>query len=142
MSATYEQAADDMLAVFRDAWAPTGWPVDYPNIKPDTTIPPDTPIPWARVNIVHGSGGQTALAGADGSRRFDRGGVLIAQIFVPTGEGAARSQQLQKLVSDAYEGQATPRHIWFRNVRVNEVGPSDGWWQVNVIAEFTYDEIK
>jgi len=41
----------------------------------------------------------------------------------------------------AFEGVATPRDVLFRAVSVNEVGRSGGWRQVNVAAEFEYDEI-
>ena len=70
---------------------------------------------------------------------------MIVQIFVPLslGEGLLLDSKLAIIARDAYEGQRTVSDIWFRNVRINEVGSSsDAWFQTNVLAEFFYEELK
>jgi len=63
-------------------------------------------------------------------------------VHVPRGRGFALADQLSKIAADAYEGQASPGGVWFRDVRVNEVPGQAGWYQVNVLVEFSYDEQK
>ena len=139
MSATHEQANDDILTLFKAAWDATGLPVLFENIAAE--LPPITTA-HAKVFLRHGPGRQASLSGALGTQRFDREGIVTVQIFIPTGEGLSEGYRLGKIAADAFEGQATPRQVWFRNVRVNEIGPSGGWYQFNALAEFTYDEIK
>lgn len=139
MTATYQQAKDEILGQFKTAWDATGHEARYENTAGD---PPTTVAPWARVSLRHFGGEQASLAGDSGTRRWERTGIVTVQIFVPTGEGLSEAYDLAKIVADAYEGQATASQVWFRNVRVNEVGPDGSWFQVNVIAEFIYDEVK
>jgi hypothetical protein len=60
------------------------------------------------------------------------------------GTGVTLAKRLGKIAVNAFEGKvAGPADdIWFRNVRMNEAGPPDKWFQVNVVAEFLYDTIK
>lgn len=139
MTATYEESYDDILTVFKTAWDTTGFTAQYENLK---FRKPTDETPWARVVIRHATGQQDSLSGGGSGTLFNRTGVMIASIFVPAGEGLQRAMQLAKIVANAYEGTTTPRQVWFRNVRTNEVGPSDGWFQVNVLVDFTYDEVK
>lgn len=144
MTATFEQAYDDTLDIFKAAWDTTGFVVDYENVAPEdgVDIPPKTPTPWARASLRHATGGQTSLSGGLGKRTYTRTGVFIVQIFVPLGENLSEAQQLAKVVVDAFDGKASPRAVWYRNVRVNEIGSDGDWFQVNVLVDFTYDEIK
>ncbi len=144
MTATFEEAVDDILTMFKDAWDTTGFGVIYENVvaAEGSTVPPTSTDPWARVMVRHVTGNQSSLSGGLGTQRYTRTGVLIVQIFVPVGEGLSQALQLGKIVADAYEGKASPLQVWFRNVRVNEVGPDGDWYQVNTIANFTYDEVK
>lgn len=139
MSATFAEANDSILKLFKDAWDLTTWSVDYENVSGELPTGTD---PWARVTLRHFGGRNSSLAGALGTQRFDRSGTLAVQIFVPTGEGLSEAFALAKIVADAYEGQSTTNGVWFRNVRVNEIGPDGDWFQVNVLVDFTYDEIK
>lgn len=139
MSATFEIANGEILTLFKTAWDTTGHIALYENIAGD---PPSTPIPWARISLRHRTGGQTAISGADGKRRYDREGVVTVQIFIPNGKGLSQGYSLGKIVVDAFEGKATPSQIWFRDVINKEIGPDGEWFQFNVTAEFMYDEIK
>lgn len=139
MTATFEQAVDEIFTVFKDAWDTTGFVALYPNTNQQ---PPTGTTPWARASLVHTTGGQATLANHNGQRRYERVGIFTAQIFVPIGEGLSRGNALAKIVADAYEGTATPSQIWFRDVRKTEVGPDGSWYQINVTASFTYDEVK
>lgn len=105
---------------------------------------PSNEYPFARATVLHGSAGQSTL-NTPLSIRWKRNGVVIIQCFGPlsSARGLAIAEALATVAKDAYEGQASVGGIWFRNCRVNEVGPTaDGWYQVNAIADFTYDEVK
>ena len=139
MSATLAEANDAILALFKTAWDTTGFTAVYENVKAD--IPTGT-APWSRITLRHAIGGLGALTGALGTSRYDREGFLIVQIFVPLGEGLSEGYSLGKVVLDAFEGQTTTNGVWFRNSRINEVGPDGEWYQFNVTIDFSYDEIK
>lgn len=147
------EARSEMLQLFWDTWEPgimAEFPTDFqavldhtawPDVPPQAPIPPQTATPWARVSIAHASGGQDSLRGAAGRSRFERQGVLTVQCFAPVGESATRVYNMAQIAMNAFDGKATPGGVWFRNARPNEA-INDGWKQVNVLAEFLYDEIK
>ena len=139
MTATFQEANDEVLAVFKAAWDTTGFIAVYENVRGDK---PTTTAPWARASLRNVTGRQATLANHDGVRRWRRDGILTIQIFVPLGEGLQEGYSLSKVVTDALEGTSTPSAVWFRNVSVNEIGPDGEWFQFNVLAEFTYDEVK
>ena len=141
-SATFNEANNEILAAFKAAWDTTGFVVAYENVKSQDTVPPSGSAPWARVTLRHTFGDQASLASVGGVRRWRRDGLVTVQIFIPLGEGLSEGYSLAKTVVDAFEGTATASSVWFRNVRVNEVGSDGEWYQVNVLADFTYDEVK
>mgnify|MGYP000046911348 CR=1 FL=1 len=136
---TFEQAHDEILGMFKTAWDTTGYKASYTNVTPDF---PDDPEPWARPKVKHHAGGSGSLTGASGSRRYERPGLLIVQIFVPKGEGLSEAYSLGKVIADAYEGQSSASGAWFRNIRPDEVGEDGDFEQLNMLIDFTYDEVK
>lgn len=139
MPATYSEAIDQMSAVFKAAMDPTTYPVVWDDTPGDT---PKTRTPWARHTIRHETGRQASLLGDLGKTRWERGGTIFLQLFDAPGAGMSRLRPLVSLVQAAYEGRATSGGIWFRNTRVNEIGVREGWRQINVLVDFTYDEVK
>lgn len=139
MSATFEQARDEMFALLRTALLASAISsrVGWPTVANDA-LPPSTQVPWARVQLFHGPGGQVGFG--DGLRKYERTGTLITQVFSP--RGLNTGYQLAKIVADALEGKATPRGVWFRNVRIAEAGADGNFDQINVIADFEYTEVK
>lgn len=140
MTASYGTAVDDILTVFKTAWDTTGYVALYENIG--GTLPSGNSDPWARLTVRHNAGNLVSLTGGLSTQRYVREGTLFVQIFVPSGESLSEAYSLAELVSTAYEGETTPNGVWFKNVRVNEVGPDGHWFQVNLLIDFTYDEIK
>lgn len=147
---TEEQARDEMFDMLDAEWttkagAVTGgaapliiWQGEEPETPPSREAGP-----YARATVRHFTGGQATL-GSVGSRRFNREGAIFVQCFAPLGIGnpLTIAERLGRIARDAFEGRSSPGGIWFRNPRLNEVGPADGWFQVNVVAPFTYDEVK
>lgn len=143
MSATYEEAIDQMSALFKDAWNPS-YPVDWPNIKFDRPAPSnDTSSTfWARFRIMHAAGGQGSLQNSVGARMYDRTGNIIIQVFGPIGVGTKPIVSLAKVAAGAYEGTTTLGGIWFKRQRVQEMGPEDAWYRVDAKVDFEYVEVK
>ncbi len=109
---------------------------DRPGDKPGTSTP------WARVSIRHNQGDQEALSNPIGQNLFFRDGLLTVQIFTPMGAGLHSADTLAKVIADALEGRSTPGGVWFRRVRIKEIGPDGAFFQLNVIGEFEYSEAK
>lgn len=149
MSVTYSEGLNVARRLFWNAWRARTPGVNggkvpevrWPGVTKDTS--PPTTEAWARFTIRHGRDGQRTL-GSTGNRRFGRSGIITIQVFTPlvAGGGLSLAENLAIIARDAYEGVGTPEGVWFRNVRITEVGDEGAWHQDNVIAEFEYDEIK
>lgn len=145
-----EAARDAVNGAFYSHWleaaaaaAGTGSPpkVEFSGLQEDQRLSEGNE-PWARVTIKWASGQGHTLAPV-GSRRFDRRGTVTVQVFTPVGKrGLLLSDRLVKVAQDAFEANAPASGPWFRNVRSQDIGPDDAWYQVNVVAEFTFDEVK
>lgn len=145
MTATRTQARDEILGVFKTAWDADVTSASVQVIYPDNPDqPPNDNSPFTRLNIIHSpEGNQVTLQNEIGSRRFRRFGICISQVFTVRGDGLNLSDQLSTIARNAFEGVVTsPGGVIFRNVNAIEVGPSGIWFQVNVIANFEYDEVK
>lgn len=139
MTASYVEARNAIFKLIKNAWSPTGYKMIWPD-KPDV-IPTDR-VPWARTTLQHITGAQSTLARFDGKSRFKREGIIAVQIFTPSGEGLSRSYELGNIITNAFEGVSTLNDVWFRNTRINEIGPESNWYQLNVLSDFIYDELK
>jgi len=136
-------ARDTVLGQFKTAWdadpESSLIPVYYWDQKRNR--PADDLEPFVRINMVHATGFQASLARDTGTIIYGREGIIQIQIFTPLGKGLTQADSLAKVAADAFEGQNNG-DIWFRNVRINEIGPDGDRFQTNVLIDFTYDEIK
>lgn len=135
---TFEEATDQILDIFKTAWDPTGYKAFYDDVRDQRETDKS---PWAAVMVRHAAGRQNNLGGI-GNRSFLRLGVLIITINTPSASGLSAGYQLAKVVADAYEGASSPNGVWFRNVRLNELGRDGSFYQMNVLADFEYHETK
>lgn len=135
MTATYAEATDAINTVFKTVWDPRA--VVWDEVGGDV---PATDVIWARTQLRHLSGSQATLADSTGQTRYDRAGVFTAQIFSPAGDGAAAAVAAAQEVVDAYVQNSGT--IWYRNVQLREVGKSGPFFQVNVLVNFEYQDIK
>jgi hypothetical protein len=136
---TYFEARREILVLFKAAWDPTGHAAIFQDTKDDKPV---GVAPYAKVFINHFDGGQGSLTGSDGTSVFDRVGTLLVQIFTPPGDGLSLAYALGKILSDAYEGKATPGGVWFRNAQIKEIGADGAYQQLNFLVDFEYTEIK
>ena len=138
MNLTFAQANDDILALLKAAWDPTGHEMFYDDIREQRET---DQTPWAQVVVRHAAGQQDTLGGV-GNRSFLRLGVVIVTINTPSGSGLSTAYALAKVVADAYEGVSSPNGVWFRNVRINELGRDGAFYRTNVLIDFEYSEMK
>lgn len=135
---TADQARDEMLAVFKAAWDATAAAsnVGYP----DKPFNPPSNAAWARVSLRHANGRQSSLAGAMGTKRYTQTGTLWMQVFAPVGDGMVTAYGLAQAVANAY--RTARGTVWYRNTRMQEVGSSGAFEQINVLTDFTYDDTR
>jgi hypothetical protein len=148
--AGYIAAVDQVQSLLKTAWdanAATAIGTAYvPELRWEMTDsaeePSNTERPWARCTIRHSTADQRTF-GEPGGRRFRQFGIVMIQLFAPwrSGRGSNLTQLLAQIVKDAYEGAAT-QDVTFRSVRFNEVGRSGPWYQINVIADLEWDELR
>lgn len=151
MTTNYSGATDQINQVFFDAWtANAAAVIGYvPEVRWQDVTEPDTPDGskyWARVSIQTIDEPQTTFAvGVSGpdKRRYTAYGLVFVQLFGPKSDvtSSEKIKQLAEIAKNAYRGKATSGKVWFRNVRINELGPEELFIRRNVVAEFEYDEI-
>lgn len=143
MTATVQQATDDMFGAVKAPLVSAFPDVVRKYDGIDDHEPPDANVSWVYASVRHAAGSQGSLAGADGSRRWNRQGTLIVQCFVPlhlTGRDGAMA--IAAALQNSIQRLHTPHGVWFTNATLREVGVSDAWYQVNFSATFSYDDIN
>lgn len=135
---TSQEAKDAMLAIFKAAWDLTGYPAKYEYVPGEK---PTTQTPWARVNVRHYVGRQSSLGGGNGSIRYTETGTITVQVFAPVGDGSKACYAAAQIVKNAFRDARHPS-VWFTSVRMTEVGADGAFDQINVLATFSYDDVR
>ena len=135
--ATQMGAVDEMLTLVKTTWDAHsgGAPLYYDNQDADR---PDNPATFGRASVRHFSGGQISL-GQQSLKR--RSGALFVQVFVPQGSGQYEIRNLSDQLMFALE-EANTSLVRLRNVQINELGSDGTYFQVNVVADFSYDRVS
>ena len=151
MATTLELATNQILARFTEQWD-----ADTPAILGGSPLVPAQILyeltnfegrpedekrtdPWCRVTIKHVSGGQATLRGS--GALFQHNGIVIVQVFASARDntGSTVATRLAMVASKAFEGRRTP-NVWFKSVRYEEIGREGTWYQINVSADFEWNE--
>lgn len=87
---------------------------------------------------------QASLANDNGARRWENAGTLWIQCFGTdaSAEGLEIAENIATIAMNAYQGKSTENCAWFRNVRAVNLGSSGGWYQINVLVDYEYDEVR
>lgn len=133
-------ARDELTGLVRTALEAEGVVMRYEDRENDP--PKTTTVNWARVTVRHNVRSQGSLSNEQGKRRFTSVGTLTTQIFAISGTGLSSADELSMVLLEALDGKRTASGVWLRNARMNEVGPSGHWFQVNVLADFMYDTLR
>lgn len=99
---------------------------------------------YAEIYMRSALGSQASLANHNGIRRWEDAGTLWIMCFGSDskGEGLEISELLATIAAEVYQGKATENYAWFRNVRKVNVGSSGGWYHINVLIDYEYDEVR
>ncbi len=145
-------AEDSIKAQFNAAWKALS-PAVVASTSPvrvewdglDDGTKRDATKPYAAFFLKHLDAGQATFGARSGGRRFSRSGLITVQVFEPllNRTGLSIVGKLAIIARDAFEGQSTADGIWFQNTKIKTIGnDGKGWYQVNVLATFTFDELK
>lgn len=96
---------------------------------------------WTRLAMIHQTGNQETLQEV-GFRRFLREGIISVQLFFPLNDGLRNTDALIATARAIFEGRTLAGPIWCTDANVFEIGPSDGWFQVNIDTNFAYEEVR
>lgn len=92
---------------------------------------------WVRVNILNPDNRQISL----GSNPYFRYlGLLIFQIFIKPNTGSGRAMEIADQITTLFRGQ-TISGMTFKPPVIDPVGESGGWYQINVSAHFSREEV-
>lgn len=90
------------------------------------------------IQVLHADGKISAL----GTKMHRMSGLMVGTLYVENGRGRVRTAgKLSDSVLNFFQTENVAG-VTFRNSRLNEVGPSGRWWQVNVLADFQYDIVR
>lgn len=147
MTATVIDAKRDMFGILQQVVQGLGLPATSIRWEEVAPAAGQEPMPtegiWFRPAVRHAFGGQASLAGGRGKKKkWRREGTLWVQIFAPMGSGSVGADRAAQAVLDGYEGAATDHCVWFRNCRLNELGQNGAYYQINVLIDFQYDQVK
>lgn len=131
------EARDILFQVANKAINECGYPVEWP----DVSGKPKTNGTWLRVVLRHADGRQVSLSDEIGQRRWQNTGVLFLQVFSPVGTAIVSGYDVAHALMNAYR---TFQHsiLWVTNPRMNEVGNSGAYEQINVSIDFNYDDVR
>ena len=135
--ATQMGAVDEMLSLVKTTWEANtdGAPLYYDNQDAER---PRVPATFGRAVVRHFDGGQISLGDQSLKRRY---GALFVQIFVPQGSGQVEIRELSDQMMFALE-DARPSNVRLTDVQINELGADGTYFQVNVVANFSYDRVS
>lgn len=148
MITTHEQAFNEINTILKDAWEAdiltTGIEIVWGNVAPDrqgTTDVDGNPIPYLRVETIHETSRTASLKGPVGTKR-EYQGTLLALLHIQADKGAIHALPLISVVDDAFNGTKSPGGVWFRQPKINPIGPQGTWYVMAATVIFIYDLIR
>lgn len=147
MTATLEQARDDLLGMVQTFWdgeatAPAKLLFEEKGgSRPIERDANNNVLPWARANVRHSYGFQSALSNSGGRHRYTELGMLTIELWFPAGKGHREMDPFAQLLVNDLRGTRTENGVILRNVRPMEMGQDGIWFRTNVLADFEYDQV-
>lgn len=132
----FDEAEKEVRAWFAAAWGSTT-PIAWPDIE----FPVPEAQTWVRFTLQETDGEQITM-GSPGANRFRQFGLIIIQVFQPQGQGSGDAREKAATIATLLKGANTSNGVYFSDVYARQVGnDGNGFYQVNVVASFYYDEI-
>lgn len=131
----FTEAEAEIRDFFNTAWSgltEISWPDKKFNVPNEET--------YVVFNCRENDGFQASL-GSPGSNRFRHTGIVTIQVFQPQGQGSIDARAKATAALSAFMGSET-NGIHFYDVQARQIGDDgNGYYQINVLASFRYDEI-
>ena len=132
---SYEQARKDIqghIATYLTAVDSTK--IAWDNVK--FNIPTDK-SEWCRVSVQNNISNHKSFGP---NKRTRREGIIFVQVFCIENTNTLSLNQITDNVVEIFETKLLSG-VKFQSPNVNEVGVSDGWFQVNISVPFYFDDI-
>lgn len=132
----FDEAEAEIRDFFNTAWADLT-EIAWPDIE--FTVPEGET--WVRFNCQENDGRQVSM-GSVGANRFRHFGIVTVQVFQPQGQGSKDARTKATVALGAFMGAQTTNKITFNEVFGRQIGnDGKGFYQINVVASFYYDEL-
>lgn len=96
---------------------------------------------WVRFDCQEVEGRQASI-GSPSNNRFRHFGVVTLQVFQPQGQGSKDARSKAAAALGAFMGATTTNGIVFENAVPRRIGnDGNGFYQINVVVSFYYDEL-
>ena len=133
---TWSEIAELIDTAWQDDVLTMSMPMLWDGVEGDA---PTEGEPFARTSIRHDTGEKTTV-GKGG--RYRRDGSVIVQCFGRWGDGGREARKMAEVVASALDTGRTPSGAWFRNVGHQDAGRDGAYFQTNVTAAFTYQQMR
>jgi hypothetical protein len=97
-------------------------------------------LQFVRFSVRHSPDTEQTLGGL-GERKFTRKGIIFIQVFSSIDSKNATTMVLAEKARDVFEGKSFNDYYIFKS-GLREIGIKDGYYQINVTHEFSYNECK
>jgi hypothetical protein len=132
----FNEAEAEIRKFFDTAWAgltDIAWP------DQNFTIPLNET--WVRFTCQENDGRQVSM-GSPGNNRFRHFGIVTVQVFQPEGNNSIDARTKATAALAAFMGAQTANGVNFFDVTARQIGNDEnGFYQINVLSSFYYDEI-
>lgn len=137
----YLEARDAIFTIFK-TWADAQTPV-IPIAWPDVPFDKDSvKTSFLQVAVKHATGAQQAfVGGTTPAKVWGRAGVASATVCTPIARGLRVGYTLAQGLTDSIQS-SVDSVVWFRNVRIRELGSEGGYERVQVLFNFEYTDLQ
>lgn len=115
----------------------TGWSSATPVVLANERY--DGADSFVRLSFFEDARFQDTLAPV-GNRRYKSLCTMVAQVFVPLGDGEKAAWELADDALKIMEGEGESSGVEYFRARRRVVGASDAWYQINVEVMFDFQE--
>lgn len=138
----YDEAEDEIYGVFYSAIEGTALENNCALPNRGRTQSKGSKKPWVYASVNFVSGEQAAFE-TGGVKLYNRSGLFMARVHAPASkDGSTVALELATVISNAFEAVTANNVVWYSNVRLNNIGVDGGYYVVNVLADFFFQQVK
>ena len=139
MATDFADANRRITALFQDNIGTTVEAVEYENYQEGNEALENSNVDtWARFTIQPGASVQASFNDPSDNRQYRNIGLVTVQIFQRRGQWTKVAYDAADAVAAIFRG-VTDNGIVYGAASVSVVGPSGGWFQVNVTVPYRWD---